>query len=381
MRLLRWTTLLTLMAALLAACGAEQITADQIMKRVQTVRQNTKDAHATLEVTIKGSGQDGRFVIEQWMAKSGETDPAGQPIVKSRIKVLEASEAEMVNSEIINDGTTMWVYSPSQKQAIKATMGELMNGGIGAQDPTAQLVRIQSLLQQVLDGSNVEILSLNEPVAGRAAWKVKLTPKPETASMLQFSSAIEAVMWVDQANDLPLKGTINAAEIGTLEGTVQTIEVDKGIDPATFVFTPAPDVKVVDAAQLANDFRPQSTNLEDARTQVGFTILSPRQVPVGVILQDVQVTKMGGEGVIMNYGGSFSFSLVQTKGERGFRDNDTPFGSQSKTVTVRGQEATLITGTEEQKGTLLRWQEGDVSLIIAGTLTPEQATAIAESLK
>jgi len=57
-----------------------------------------------------------------------------------------------------------------------------------------------------------------------------------------------------------------------------------------------------------------------------------------------------------------------------------PFGAKTEAVTVRGQQATLITGTADQKGTLLRWQENGVTIIIAGTLSREQALAIAATL-
>ncbi len=178
MRLARWMGALSVSALLLGACGAQEITAQEIMKRFEAARANTKTAHATFEVQLSGmqagrSSGGGHFVIENWMSKSDKLDPTGQPMVLTHMKVLESDTAEMVGGEIINDGTTAWVYSPSQNQVIRGDLSELNSGAVGAQDPTAQLNRIQQMIQQVLDGSNVEILATNEPVAGRDAWKLE----------------------------------------------------------------------------------------------------------------------------------------------------------------------------------------------------------------
>ncbi|MBA3946273.1 MAG: DUF4367 domain-containing protein, partial [Herpetosiphonaceae bacterium] len=254
--------------------------------------------------------------------------------------------------------------------------------GVGAQDPTAQLQRIQGMLQQILNGSNVTILSQNEPVAGRNAWKLKLTPKPETAQQMQLTSALETTLWVDQERSIPLKGLVNAADIGKLEGTVKTIELDKGIAPSVFTFTPPAGAKIVDAAELAKQARPQTTTLADASKKASFKVMTPQPLPAGVKLDEVQSASTGGESVIQQYSGTTSFSVVQTKGQgRGFAQNDMPFGAKTENVTVHGQQATLITGTADQKGTLLRWQENGVTIIIAGTLSRDQALALAASLK
>ncbi|MBA3948244.1 MAG: hypothetical protein H0X37_27305, partial [Herpetosiphonaceae bacterium] len=129
MRIARWLSVVSLLALVLSACSTTNITADEIMKRVQTARANTKDAHATLDVTMTGSRQDGTFTLETWMAKSSKTDPVGQPISMTHTKVLQSSRAEMQGSEIVNDGTTLWIYSPKQNQVIRGDLAELTSGG------------------------------------------------------------------------------------------------------------------------------------------------------------------------------------------------------------------------------------------------------------
>jgi outer membrane lipoprotein-sorting protein len=366
----------------LASCGkGETVTAQQIMDGLKQTRQNTDNAHAVVEVVTTGTQQDGRFVVEAWTRKSGRTDAVGKPVAQSHLKVLEASKAEMKGTELVNNGETLWLYSPQQHRVITGKLQDLQQGRVGSQDPTAQMMRMQEQLQQLLDGSNVTIVSQHETIANMDAWEVKLTPKPETAQQMQMGSLVETRLWVAHQRYLPLKALINAGDLGKLEATVRQIAIDKGVDAGQFTFTPPSGVKVTDAAELAKQARPATTTLQEARKSSSFPVLAPSSLPAGVTLQEVQKLSMGGEAIIQNYGGSIEFSLVQTKGKGGFDEHGMPIGAKSKPVTVRGQPGTLITGNGQDQGTLLRWQEHGVNIIIAGTLTAEQAQVVATSLK
>lgn len=384
MRLSRWLAVGLLTTFALVGCAnGENLTAQQIMDRMKQTRENTRDAHVIGDVAMTGGQQDGSFTVEAWMKKSDKQDALGKPITQAHVVVLKASKPELQDTELVNDGTTVWIYSPSQKKVITGKLQDLQKGKVGAQDPTAQMMRMQEQLQQLLDGSDVVLAAENEPVAGMDAWKIKLTPKPETAQQMQLGSLVETNLWISHQGYMPLKALVNAGSMGKLEATVQKIELNskKGIDPAKFTFTPPAGVEIVDAAKLAEKARPSTTNLDEARKSSSFRVLAPKQLPDGVKLEEVQKLSMGGEAVIQNYGGTVEFSLVQTKGERAFGENATPFGAKTTTVQVRGHEATLITGSTQERGTLLRFKENGVNIIIAGTLSPEQAEAIAESLQ
>ncbi len=382
MRTLRWMLILVLATLMLAACGrGDTVTAEQIMEGMRQAREETEDAHAVAEVVTNGTQEDGRFAVELWMSKSGEVDAAGKPIARSRAKVLEASRAELLGTEIVNDGTTVWIYNPDRNTAVTGTITDLKQGAVGAQDPTAQMLRMQEQLQQILDGSEVEILAENEPVAGLDAWKVKLTPKPETAEQMGIGSVIETTLWIEHERYVPLKGILDAKDLGRVEMTVRQIDVDKGIAPATFTFTPPTGAEVIDAAELARNARPATTTLDEARETTSFALLAPATLPEGVVLDEVQKLGMGGETVIQNYSGTLAFSLVQTKGGETFGDGEAPAGAQTQQVTVRDQEATLITGSGSEQGVFLRWQENGITIIIAGALSADQAQDIAASMR
>jgi len=385
MRLFRFASLLMILSLALAACAPNQLTAEQIMQRMQDARNNLKAAHTVADVVLDSPERAGSFTIEGWAEKTGQTDAAGKPIGKLRAKVLavsgEQEGPDLTGTEFVNDGETFWLYNPAENKVVTGTLSELKNGDVGAQDPTAQMMRMQEVLQQIIDGSNVTLESQDEQVAGRDTWKIKLTPKPETQQQLQLGSAINTNLWIDQATDLPVKALIQVADLGRVEATATKLELSDDIADDVFTFAPPAGAEVINAAELAAKARPQVTTLDDARSQLSFDVLSPASLPEGVQLDEVQVLNMRGETLVQNFSGTVSFSLVQGKGDLPGSDQ-APFGAQAQQVTIRGQQATLITGgSDAEQGTLLRWQENGVTVVVAGTLSAEQATAIAESLQ
>ena len=385
MRFVSFAALLMLISLALAACAPGQVTAEEIMQRMEQARANLQTAHAVATVSISSPERSGTFKVESWAKKTGQTDAAGRPIAKLRGKVLEATGGDhaprLAGTEFVNDGETFWLYNPHENKVITGRLSDIQRGEIGSQDPTAQMMQMQELLQQLIDGSNVTIESEGEQVAGRDTHKVKLTPKPETQQQLQLGSVIDTNLWIDKQTNLPVKALIDAKDFGRLEATAESLELDEPIADERWSFTPPAGAQVVNAAELAQKARPQVTTLQDARTQVSFKVLEPRVLPDGVQLDEVQVLSMRGETVVQNYGGPVTFSLVQ--GQRGFPGQEqAPFGAQAQEVTVRGQQGTLITGgTGAEQGTLLRWEENGVTIVLAGTLSPEQAQDIAQSLQ
>lgn len=385
MRFLRFGSLLALLGVLLAACAPNEVTADEIMQRMQKARENLQSAHAVADVTLDSPSQpdrSGSFTIEGWTKKTGQTDAAGKSIAKMHIKVLKASKADLAGTEFVNNGETIWLYNPKANKVITGKLSDLQNGAVGAQDPTAQMMQMQQMLQKLIDGSNVTIENRSEQVAGRDTWKVKLTPKPETQQQLQLGSLIDTNLWVDKQTDLPVKALIDAKDLGKVEATATTLDLNPNppISDDVFTFTPPAGAQIVNAAELAKQARPQTTTLDEARKQVSFPVLAPASLPNGVQLDDVQILSMRGQTVVQNYSGALTFSLVQGKGGIPGEDR-APAGAQSKAVKVRGQDATLITGGGAEQGTLLRWNENGVTVVLAGTLSADDATKLAESLK
>lgn len=380
MRLFRLVPLFSIVGLLLAACATQQVTAEEIMQRMSEARENLNSGHAVAKVALDTPERKGTFTVEAWAEKTGQTDAAGKPIAKTRLEVKQSSEADLQGAIAVNDGVTVWLYTPAEKRAVKGTLSELQKGG-GGEDRMQQMLQLQEALQRVLDGSDVVLESENDQVAGKPTWRIRLTPKPETQQELQLGSVVNTLLWIDQQNNLPLKAKIDAANLGSVEAEATSLELNQPIAADTFVFTPPPGTEVVDAAELIEQSRPQTVTLDEARKAVSFPVLSPEPLPSGVQLEEVQLMASRGETVIQNFGGSAVFSVVQAKG--GFPgDERAPAGAQARKVTVRGHEATLISsGSGEDQGTLLRWEENDVTIVVAGAISPDEAIAVGESLK
>lgn len=374
---LRFLGLVLLLSALvLSACTREQITAEEIVQRMEAARDAMQDVHATVALNFTTDQRNGTMLVEGWMKKTDQTTADGKPISKVRAVVLEASEADLVGSLVVSDGTTFWFYNPSAKKAVTGNVEEMK--AQSPTDPMGATQALQDIVQRGLDAVDLEVLG-EEQVAGQNTWKVKVTPKAETQQRLNLSSVVNATMWVDVEKALPLKLDVDAKDMGKGLVEVRSIELNTGLSDDLFTFTPPAGVEVVQAADIAAKMKPKAATLDEARAAVKFPLLAPTVLPGGASL--VEVRLLGTQTVIQNYAGNgVTFSVVQSTEEVG-ADRQPPAGSAVQTVTVRGQSATLITGGDAQQGSLLRWQENNVRIIVAGTLNGTEAVQVAESLQ
>jgi outer membrane lipoprotein-sorting protein len=378
MRILRFSILIILLSSVLAACAANQITAEEVMQRMKDARESLQTVHGVADVTLTTPERSGSFTVEGWAKKSGTTDDPRTAM--TRAKVLTASDPELANTEFVSNGETFWLYNPDANKVLTGNVRELDQGQVGADNQMAQMLRMQEWLQRLLDNSNVVLESQDEQVAGRDTYKVVLTPDAEMQQQLPFGSLLTTTLWIDQQTDLPVKAVVDARDQGSVEVTVNTLNVNQPLEDDVFTFTPPAGTEVIDATELIQRMRPQTTTLDQAREQASFPLLAPSNLPEGVQLDEVQVLQLRGETVIQNFSGSINFSLVQSKGDlQG--DEQLPAGAEAQQINVRGQSAELITGGGAEQGTFLSWQENGVTIVIAGTLNSEQATTIAESLQ
>src|SRR3712207_4207699 len=118
MQTLRLSMLIVLLSAVLAACAADQVTAEEIMERMKAAREQLQTVHAVADITLTTPERNGTFTVEGWAQKTDATDAAGQPLVMTRAKVLAASEAELANTEFVNDGETFSLYNPAANKVL-----------------------------------------------------------------------------------------------------------------------------------------------------------------------------------------------------------------------------------------------------------------------
>lgn len=375
MRYLRILTILLIGVLALAACGEQLPTAEEIVERMEQARAEMDDLHAVASIEFSSAEESGSMRIEGWMQRTDDTDAAGNPISRIRAEVLESSEPKLVGSLIVSDGTTFWLYSPSENTVVTGNTDEMKDAV--EQGPAGATAMLQDIVQQGLDAVDLEVTG-SEQVAGKDTWVVKVTPKEDTSAQLQLDGVIEGMMWIDEELALPLKLTLDASDFGNGGLEVETIEVNSGLSADIFTFTPPADATIVDAADIAAEMQPRAATIEEARSSVSFTLLEPTYLPAGTALIEVRV--IGTSTVILNYGGAdASLSLVQSNAETG-AEREPPAGSEVTPVTVRGVEGTLIIGPNGE-GSLLRWEENGIRYVIAGTLSGDEALNVAEGLE
>ena len=353
----RWFIRLSMLVAislllplLLGGCQ-KQPTAEEIVAKLKEVEASTEDAHAVLEVSVKGQEMDEELVVEVWEKKPN----------KFRAEVLEASDSELVGAISVTDGQQFWMYEPGEN--------EVVVDEVGPDEPSSPRDIIQSMdeaIQQVMDTTDVTLVG-EEDVAGVATYKLELTPREDDETFLPVGS--KATLWVDQERWVVLQAHFSGGIAGEGQMRVRSFELNTGLADDLFQFEIPEGAKVT----KAEDKRPKHLTLDEARAQADFALLVPTYVPEDATLIDV-LTVDG--AFILHYDHSTtSFTLIQGLSE-GVRE--APPGQKTE-ATVRGQTANLI--TDGLGNNLLTWMENGVAITIAGRIDQDEILKVAESLQ
>lgn len=382
------SSVLLIISLVLSACAREEITAENIVTKMRQSQVATNDMHAVVRVDYTSPDQTGFINAEYWTRKTGTKDAVGNDISALRVKILDSSQADAIGTEAVFDGDKGWVYTPKSNTAyvgskaeIEANKPERNNGGPTNQ--TEMLLQLQGFIQKGLDAINIEIQG-EEKVIGADAYKLKITPKPEAQADLKLpiELLVETTLWVDSTRWMPLKLIVDAKDMGKVEIAAQSLDINAGVDAAMFAAQPPAGAKIVKLADMLKEMKKSEaapTTLEEARTQAGFPVLSAPDGTAGAALVGVQLIKLPqGSAIVQNFSGAgVEWSLVQSQGD----NKQAGRASQGGTpVDVRGVKGTLIEG-KGNVGTLLTWQEGTVTFVVAGNLSAENALVVAAALK
>jgi outer membrane lipoprotein-sorting protein len=336
----------------LAGCG-QQITAEEIVAKMQETVENTQDAHAIVSASVNAQGIELSARAEVW-----EQSPN-----KLRAQVLEASEPDLVGTLMVSDGQQGWLYEPNRN---RVTVGPVEQ--IDTPLPQEMLTELQYVIQEMLDASDLELVG-EEQVAGQQAYKLTLSPK-EGAEQEFLPGNGTATLWVDKEQWIVLKATYEASNLGQGSLEVHSYEMNPGLadDLVTFEIPEGAEVVDVEAQQ------PTFLTLEEAKAWPAFQVLVPDYVPQGTTL--IQVFEVQ-DTIVLGYNHSADASFTIMQGPELIRQ--MPSG-EAQDMEVRGQTATLI--SDEDLGfTFLNWVENEVTITIAGRIDLEEALQVAESMK
>jgi outer membrane lipoprotein-sorting protein len=217
-------------------------------------------------------------------------------------------------------------------------------------------------------------------VAGREAYTVTVSPKHDGGLLGQAELA-----W-DAANGTPLKIAVYAQGSSSPVLAVEVTDISFGTVPdSDITITPPAGTKIVDLSSQGNggssggDTKPV-TGLAAVQAAAPFTVVAPDTL-VGLPQQDVRlVGPADSRSVIVVYGqGLGAILVVERKQDAAAPQSQQQSGLDAlPTVSLDGVTAHELS---TQLGTILSWDAGGVSYVLAGSVPAAAAEAAARALK
>jgi outer membrane lipoprotein-sorting protein len=327
---------------------------------MQEVEASIEDAHAVVEFSVRAQGMDQDLTVEMW-----EKSPN-----KFRAEVLESSEDDFRGMVSVTDGQQVWIYNPTEGEALVGGVGEF---GVGEPFNAHQMIEgVEEAIQRVLDTSDFELVG-EEDVGGVATYKLGFTPKEGEEGALPIPVEGQGTLWVEQERWIVLQAHFDGGAAGEGWVRVRSFEFNTGMPDDRFQFEVPAGVRVIDV----EDVQPTPLTLNEARDQAGFSLLVPAYVPDGVTLIDV--FSVSGAFVLRYDHSPVSFTVTQRLAGEDVSRQRSIQGAQEMEVSVRGQVGALVTDGVENS--LLTWVEDGVEITIAGRVSQDEVLKVAESLQ
>jgi outer membrane lipoprotein-sorting protein len=279
--------------------------------------------------------------------------------------------------QIVWDPSTITVYDASSNTVYKCDVPQ-SSGTTGTTDQgtTPTLDEIDNALTQI--GLHWA-LSDAQPtdVAGQAAYSVSASPQHDGGLLGSVQLAWDAEYGMPLSAGIYAQG--NAAPVLALTvtdvsyGAVASSDVD---------IAPPSTANVVDlgsgsSTSSSGSSTPVVTGLDAVQAAAGFPVVAPDTL-VGLPLRDVRL--IGGDTAVALYGeGLGGIAVVERKADTsGSGSGGSGAMSSLPTVSLDGLTAHELS---TQLGTVLEWQSGGTSFVLAGSQPAAAAEAAARAVK
>lgn len=381
------TLALLIVSAGLTAAAMIPSADDLLTQSIETLETVTS-GHAVVDIAVDTPEMALNATVELW----GKLDagPNGEPAL--RAVVLSASESEWAGLTAVTDGSRFWLYDPNSNTVVTGTAAELApivaeqmaargegwahegDQAAGEYDPEAMALpqtpaeAVAKLLEYVTAER-----SGSQTVAGENAYQLRLVPIPE-----QMPDELRAVggyvnVWLRSGDQLPLGAAYVEGAMGSGSVMASVAEINLALDESLFTFEIPAGATVINAADLAAEMLSQA---ETAVPAAPFEPLTPATLPEAA--RQAETSQIRG-ATVQRYTLPEGRSFVVAQGPA--LPVDVPAdATTTDSVIVRGIEGTLYSNDDGTR-TLLSWSEGEFSFWIGGDLSPEQALAVAESLR
>jgi outer membrane lipoprotein-sorting protein len=319
--------------------------------------------HAIIAFTIAGPAINGAIKSEIWNLAPD----------KNRTVVLQSTIGQFGSGTItVSNGKQIWQYNPQQKVAyneqISATATSTPSTGESATD---QSQMIFTLVRSVFTHSNATLVSSSANVNGHAAYDIAITSQAQSSGSSGNRFNYSGDMFLDKTTNLPLRVILNVQGFGQITLDLPMLVLNQQLDQSLFTFTPPPGVKVLPFPTETSTGG--SLTLAQAQQQAGYHLLSiPNSATTYQLLSVDALGAPGNQIYAINYLAPPDSKFTISEGKA---LANLPASGQH--VSLRGTTGTITTvGTT----TTLSWTEKGVGIQIAGPLSADQLTAIANLL-
>ncbi|HEX3805346.1 MAG TPA: hypothetical protein VHV52_01060 [Gaiellaceae bacterium] len=276
------------------------------------------------------------------------------------------------DAQITWNDTKVTVYDASSNTAYEADLPKDTSTGSGSGTPPS-LDDITSFLGKAAQQWTISAAQPSN-VAGQEAYTVSVSPKHDGGLLGSAELA-----W-DAANGTPLKIAVYAQGSSSPVLALEATDISFGsVSDSDVDVTPPAGAKVVDLASHGQGSGSQPapvTGLAAVQAAAPFTVVAPDTLD-GLPRQDVRlVGSSDSQSVVVVYGeGLGAIVVVERKADAAAKDG--ALGSLP-TVTLSGVTAHELA---TPLGTILTWQTGGVSFILAGSIPTASAESAARALQ
>jgi outer membrane lipoprotein-sorting protein len=298
------------------------------------------------------TGADGRL----WLTDDG------------RLRLELQSDAG--DAQIVSDGKRLSVYDAGSNTVYRAALPPERRDRHQAPATLAGVRRALDRLARTWTLSGAEPTS----TAGRPSYTVRITPKDDGGLL----GAAE-LAW-DATHGVPLRAAVYAQGQSSPVLELKATHISYGSVPASNLAVRAPaDAKVVELNPGVHDANGRQTRVEGVEAvqkQLAFPLAAPDRV-AGLPRKAVRLVRYeGGNAALSTYGeGLGAIVVLQSKAGA---DTHRPAGLRLPQVNIDGAGGSEIATA---LGTVVRFERGGVSYVVAGSVPPVAAENAARGLR
>lgn len=347
--------------ALFASGCEEKLSAEEIATKMQEKEASLEDYSCTIHTTVYLNGEN-------------DLEEEIQMVYKKPNLMRTSGVEDGKKVESVSDGEFVWSYDVETNTVTKIKLPE---------EPLITEKDFVSIIGNLLNESEVSMLGVEE-VDGRSAYVLETRPKAEESVLSELASRTK--VWVDRETWMVLKFSMYDNEGNlSVDVEIRDLKVNVGIPDSEFKFE-IPDGTEVVTMDLDEQFKiPENLNLEEARQQASFEILTPEYIPDGYVFNAATVQKFNNTALISE--SSETVTLSYQKGTESIEIMETVYENEpekdtsmleGEKISINGREAYL---NEFGDLKILHWKLGEVEIDLIGYLEKAEMLKIAESIR